>query len=180
VALAQAQLAYGRANPGSPGRSGQTSWPSGARSPVPSVASIPTRGWASPGGSVISEPPPRSGSPRTMYTGVTRPALCFLCYHDGHMIAECPRLPTSLQQEARENRDAWQKEHPAGGTRAPSFRGVGPPRPTPGSPCPMSQDIPVTPDKIVGVHAVQASVEQDGSHHSSNQSAGAGNDLGDQ
>jgi hypothetical protein len=71
------------------------------RSPSPSVVSIPTRGWASPGGSVRSEPPAR--------TGVTKPVLCFLCYEPGHYLAECPRLPAVLQREATANREAYQR-----------------------------------------------------------------------
>jgi hypothetical protein len=45
----------------------------------PSVVSIPTRGWASPGGSVISKPPvsPRVGNPPR--TGMSKLLLCFLC-----------------------------------------------------------------------------------------------------
>jgi hypothetical protein len=65
------------------------------------VVSIPTRGWGSPGGSVRSEPPAR--------TGVTKPVICFLCYEPGHYLAECPRLPAVLQREATANREAYKR-----------------------------------------------------------------------
>jgi hypothetical protein len=75
------------------------------RSPSPSVASIPTRGWASPGGSVRSEPLAR--------TGISKPILCFLRYEAGHYLAEFPRLPAVLQREAAANREAYQRNREA-------------------------------------------------------------------
>ena len=75
------------------------------RSPSPSVVSIPTRGWASPGGSVKSDPLAR--------TGISKPILCFLCYEAGHYLAECPRLPAVLQREATANREAYQRNREA-------------------------------------------------------------------
>jgi hypothetical protein len=87
---------------GTPSGSNRHPWkPPMPRSPSPSVVSIPTRGWASPVGSVRSEPSAR--------TGITKPVLCFLCYEPGHYLAECPRLPAVLQREATANREAYQR-----------------------------------------------------------------------
>jgi hypothetical protein len=84
-----------------PSGSNRHSWkPPMPRSPSPSVVSIQNRGWESPGGSVRSEPPSR--------TGLTKPVLCFLCYESGHYFAECPRIPAVLQREATSNREAYQ------------------------------------------------------------------------
>jgi hypothetical protein len=55
--------------------------------------------------SVRSEPPAR--------TGISKPILCFLCYEDGHYLAECPRLPAVLQREATANREAYQRNREA-------------------------------------------------------------------
>jgi hypothetical protein len=91
---------------GTPSGSSRQHWrPPMPRSPSPSVVSIPTRGWASPGGSVRSEPPAR--------TGISKPILCFLCYEAGHYLAECPRLPAVLQREATANREAYQRNREA-------------------------------------------------------------------
>lgn len=91
---------------GTPSGSSRQQWrPPMPRSPSPSVVSIPTRGWASPGGSVRSEPPAR--------TGISKPILCFLCYEAGHYLAECPRLPAVLQREATANREAYQRNREA-------------------------------------------------------------------
>jgi hypothetical protein len=76
-------------------------------SPSPSVVSIPTRGWASPGGSVFSETPSMTQSGYPPRTGISKPLLCFLCYEVGHFLADCPRLPGSLQKEAAGNRAAY-------------------------------------------------------------------------
>jgi hypothetical protein len=66
---------------GTPSGTNRHPWnPPMPRSPSPSVVSIPTRWWASPGGSVRSEPPAR--------TGITKPVLCFLCYEPGHYLAD--------------------------------------------------------------------------------------------
>jgi hypothetical protein len=80
---------------GSPGT--QPSWrQTESRSSSPRVFSIPTRGWASPGGSISFEPPvrPRVGNPPR--TGISKPLLCFLCYEMGHFLADCSRLPSTL------------------------------------------------------------------------------------
>jgi hypothetical protein len=75
---------------GAPSGSNRHPWnPPMPLSPSPSVLSIPTRGWASPGGSVRLESPTR--------TGVTKSVLCFLCYEPGHYLAECPMLPPVIQ-----------------------------------------------------------------------------------
>jgi hypothetical protein len=58
IALAHAHLAHEHNHvrtPSSP-LTGRPSWKPLSRSPSPSVVSIPTRGWVSPGGSVMSEP----------------------------------------------------------------------------------------------------------------------------
>jgi hypothetical protein len=137
VALAHAHLAQSHAQADSSSITQRPSWQSTSRSPSPRVASIPTRGWISPGGSVMSEPQNRhryAGPPRV---GDTLSVLCFLCYTQGHMLADCPRLPTSLQREAMENREAWQLANPLTSSRSGSpARNVtarsipGPPRPT--------------------------------------------------
>jgi hypothetical protein len=65
----------------------------------------------------MSEPLNRhryAGPPRV---GDTLSVLCFLFYNQGHTLADCPRLPTSLQKEAKENREAWQLANPLLGTR---------------------------------------------------------------
>ena len=91
---------------GTPSGSSRQHWrPPMPRSPSPSVVSIPTRGWASPGGSVKSDPLAR--------TGISKPILCFLCYEAGHYLAECPRLPAVLQREATANREAYQRNREA-------------------------------------------------------------------
>jgi hypothetical protein len=79
----------------------------------PSVVSIPTRGWASPGGSVLSEAPVRPWVGNPPRTGISKPLLCFLCYEMGHFLAECPRFPSTLQREAAENRAAFQRSQEA-------------------------------------------------------------------
>ena len=91
---------------GTPSGSSRQHWrPPMPRSPSPSVVSIPTRGWASPGGSIKSDPLAR--------TGISKPILCFLCYEAGHYLAECPRLPAVLQREATANREAYQRNREA-------------------------------------------------------------------
>ena len=91
---------------GTPSGSSRQHWrPPMPRSPSPSVVSIPTRGWASPGGLVKSDPLAR--------TGISKPILCFLCYEAGHYLAECPRLPAVLQREATANREAYQRNREA-------------------------------------------------------------------
>jgi hypothetical protein len=107
VALANTHAGNSYYSPsGTPSGSSRQHWrPPMPRSPSPSVVSIPTRGWASPGGSVRSEPPAR--------TGISKPILCFLCYEAGHYLAECPRLPAVLQREATANREAYQRTREA-------------------------------------------------------------------
>jgi hypothetical protein len=46
-------------------------------------------------------------------TGVSKPLLCFLCYEVGHFLADCPRLPSTLQREAAENNAAYQRSQDA-------------------------------------------------------------------
>jgi hypothetical protein len=101
---------------GSPGT--QPSWRQTVpRSSSPSVVSVPTRGWASPGGSVISEPPVRPRVGNLPRTGITKPLLCFLCYEMGNLLADCTRLPSTLQTEAAENRAAYQRYQEAAEVR---------------------------------------------------------------
>jgi hypothetical protein len=135
VAAAHAVNGYSWSPPGA-----HSSWKqTDPRSSSPSVVSIPTRGWASPGGSVVSEPPfrPRVGNPPR--TGISRPPLCFLCYEVGHFLADCPRLPGTLQREAAENRAAYQRSQeaakmshtPSAADRSPRSGDGPPPLPPP-------------------------------------------------
>jgi hypothetical protein len=120
VALAHAHLAQAHARVDSSSTTQRPSWQSTSRSPSPRVASIPTRGWISPRGSVMSEHLNRhryAGPPRVEDT---LSVLCLLCYTQGHILADCPRLPTSLQREAKENREAWKLANPLTGTRSGS------------------------------------------------------------
>jgi hypothetical protein len=112
VTALEAALATIQAGSGhhSPSGSTRPSWKATAsNSPSPSVVSIPTRGWVSPGGSVASEPPIRHRSTGPSRTGISKPVLCFLCYEAGHFLAECPRLPAVLQREATANREAYRQ-----------------------------------------------------------------------
>jgi hypothetical protein len=68
----------------------------------------PDPGWNSPAGSVVSDQPPRGGPPHSPKWVPSRPPLCFLCNVHGHFLAECPRLPVTLQREAAENRAAYE------------------------------------------------------------------------
>jgi hypothetical protein len=124
MATVPAANGYSWSSPGT-----QPSWrQTDPRSNSPSVVSIPTRGWASPGGSVISEPSvrPRVGTfPRT---GVSKPPLCFLCYEVGHFLADCPRLPSTLQREAAENRAAYQRSQEAAKIKPASYAAERSPR----------------------------------------------------
>jgi hypothetical protein len=107
VALAHTQL-QSESSP----LTGRPSWGSSSRSPSPSVVSIPTRGWTSPGGSIMSEPVHKEVPVYPSRVGVNKPPICFLCYVQGHLLAECPRLPPVLQKEAAENREAFQRNGP--------------------------------------------------------------------
>jgi hypothetical protein len=86
---------------------GHRSWESSSRSPSPSVVSIPTRGWVSSGGSVMSEPMQRTRSISPSRVGGNKPPICFLW--DRPLLAECPRLPPVPQKEAADNREYFQK-----------------------------------------------------------------------
>jgi hypothetical protein len=134
VALAHAHLSRAHARADSSSVTHRPSWQSTSRSPSPSVASIPTRGWISPGGSVMSEPLNRNryaGPPRV---GDTLSVIYFLCYTQGHMLADCPRLPTSVQREAKENREAFQLANPLTGARTGSPASTVTTRSIPGPP----------------------------------------------
>jgi hypothetical protein len=172
VALAHAQLASSSAR-----ASGHALGSAGSHPSSPSVVSIPTRGWTSPGGSVASEPPMRGilGSPRA---GISRPALCFLCYKHGHMLADCPRLPTALQQEAKSNRDAWQRSGPtergypnSSGMKPPNVGSTGVPRPSSREPWPRSE-------KYSETLAVENPSEVEMPHEKVGSTAEAENDSG--
>jgi hypothetical protein len=88
---------------------------------------------------VMSEPPsrPRVGYPPR--TGISKPPLCFLCYEVGHFLADCPRLPSTLQREAAENRAAYQRAQeaakirhtPTAADRSPRSGDLSPPLPPP-------------------------------------------------
>jgi hypothetical protein len=60
----------------------------------------------------MSEPLNRYRYAGPLRVGYTLSVLCFLCYTQGHMLNDCPRLHTSLQREAKENHDAWQLTTP--------------------------------------------------------------------
>ena len=178
VALAHAHLAQAQARDSATQSSGRPTWRSSYGSPSPSVVSVPTRGWVSPGGSVMSEPQARqayAGPPRV---GVAKATLCFLCYKQGHMLAECPRLPSTLQQEARQNRQTWQRSTPFTGTRPGSPVGVVANRSMSGVVRPPLRDTRPQPSGESAVIAVDTSVEEDILSNEVGYSQEAGNDLG--
>jgi hypothetical protein len=76
---------------------------------------------------------------RNRYAGPPRvwdslSVLCFLCYTQGNMLADCPRLPTSLQREAKENREACSSPTPVRVLALDLPRGLSPPDPFRGHP----------------------------------------------
>jgi hypothetical protein len=87
-------------------------------SPPLSAVSFPTRGWASPGGSVMSAPTvrytqgPQGLPPRT---SLLKQAICYLCYGGGHFLLDCPRLPAEVRREAAANREAYLQKSPQAG-----------------------------------------------------------------
>jgi hypothetical protein len=90
-------------------RTTRSQWPLPTPSPPGSSISVPTRGWASPGGSVMSVPavgPPPGFPPRP---APVWPVMCYLCYGPGHYLMDCPRLPPHVRKEAAANRDAYQR-----------------------------------------------------------------------
>ena len=178
VALAHAHLAQTHARADSLSMTNRPSWQSTSRSPSPSAASIPTRGWISPGGSVMSEPVHRhryAGPPRV---GNAISVLCFLCYTHGHVLADCPRLPLSLQKEAKNNREAWQLANPLSGTRSGSPVRTVSTRPSPGPPRPNYREKwPPSTDPTV--EHVEASVVDSKPSDEVLLSAEAGNESGD-
>jgi hypothetical protein len=113
VALANVRVDGGQPVSATPGAS-TPSWqmtPS-SRSPPASVVSIPSRGWASPAGSVRAQPAlPRGGSlPRPV---IRRPPLCYVCYQLGHWLADCPSLPVEVRRAAQQNREIHLRANPA-------------------------------------------------------------------
>jgi hypothetical protein len=93
--------------------SGSPSWYATppTRSPPASVVSIPSRGWASPTGSVRAEPiPPQRGIPGRPAS--RRPPLCYVCYQFGHWLADCPSIPVEVRRLAQQNRDAHLRANP--------------------------------------------------------------------
>jgi hypothetical protein len=50
-------------------------------------------------------------------TGISKPLLCFLCYEMGHFLADCPRLPSTLQREAADNMAAYHRSQEAAKVR---------------------------------------------------------------
>ena len=178
VALAHAHLAQTHARDPSLSMTNRPSWQSTSRSPSPSAASIPTRGWISPGGSVMSEPVHRhryAGPPRV---GNAISVLCFLCYTHGHVLADCPRLPLSLQKEAKNNREAWQLANPLSGTRSGSPVRTVSTRPSPGPPRPNYREK-WPPNTDPTVEHVEASVVDSKPSDEVLLSAEAGNESGD-
>jgi hypothetical protein len=87
-------------------------------SPPLSAVSFPTRGWASPSGSVMSAPTarypqgPQGLPPRT---SPVKQAICYLCYGGGHFLLDCPRLPAEVRREAAANREAYLQQSPQAG-----------------------------------------------------------------
>ena len=178
VALTHAHLAQTHARDPSLSMTNRPSWQSTSRSPSPSAASIPTRGWISPGGSVMSEPVHRhryAGPPRV---GNAISVLCFLCYTHGHVLADCPRLPLSLQKEAKNNREAWQLANPLSGTRSGSPVRTVSTRPSPGPPRPNYREK-WPPNTDPTVEHVEASVVDSKPSDEVLLSAEAGNESGD-
>ena len=178
VALTHAHLAQTHARDPSLSMTNRPSWQSTSRSPSPSAASIPTRGWISPGGSVMSEPVHRhryAGPPRV---GNAISVLCFLCYTPGHVLADCPRLPSSLQKEDKNNREAWQLANPLSGTRSGSPVRTVSTRPSPGPPRPNYREKwPPSTDPTV--EHVEASVVDSKPSDEVLLSAEAGKESGD-
>ena len=80
-------------------------------SPPASVVYIPSRGWASPAGSVRAEPIlPRGGV--LSRPGIRRPPLCYVCYQFGHWLADCPSVPVELRRMAQQNREDHLRANP--------------------------------------------------------------------
>jgi hypothetical protein len=77
------------------------------------------------------------GPPRV---GDTLSVLCFLCYTQIHILADFPRLPTSLKREAKENREAWQLANPLTGARPGSPARTVTTRSIPGPPRPIYRE----------------------------------------
>jgi hypothetical protein len=88
---------------------------SSSPSPPLSAVSCPTRGWESPGGSVMSAPTarfpegPQGLPPRT---SPLKQAIYYLCYGGGHFFLDCPRLPAEVRREAAANREAYLQQSP--------------------------------------------------------------------
>jgi hypothetical protein len=92
--------------------------------PPASVGSVPTRGWASPAGSVRVEPvvPHVASSPRS---GVSKPPLCYVCYQLGHYLADCPMLSEETRRLSQRNREAHMRTNPPHLRGPPSHSGYG-------------------------------------------------------
>ena len=126
----------------------------------------------------MSEPVHRhryAGPPRV---GNAISVLCFLCYTHGHVLADCPRLPLSLQQEAKNNREAWQLANPLSGTRSGSPVRTVSTRPSPGPPRPNYREK-WPPNTDPTVEHVEASVVDSKPSDEVLLSAEAGNESGD-
>jgi hypothetical protein len=78
--------------------------------PAASVVSIPTRGWDSPGASVLSAPVGIPRQPRV----AGRPPMCFICYQPGHLLTDCPHLPGPVRDFAIAGRSRYLGHQPSG------------------------------------------------------------------
>jgi hypothetical protein len=172
VAIASARAGLSPPQP----RVNQYSWPtSTSRSPSPSVVSIPTRGWNSPAGSVTSDHQTRSGPTLSPKWNPSRPPLCFLCYVHGHFLAECPRLPETLQREAVENRAAYERNRNPEGTRSLPPRRPQPPR-SHNQPVPPPSAREVWPSPTLAAHAVAEPIAEEHEEAESDQTPGDGSE----
>jgi hypothetical protein len=92
-------------------------------------------------------------SPKWNPSRPSRPPLCFLCYIHGDFLADCPRLPVTLQREAVENRAAYERNRDSEETRSlPSGRSHLPR--SRGSPAPPPSAREMWPSPMLAAHAV--------------------------
>jgi hypothetical protein len=74
-----------------------------------------------PAGSMMSDHQTRGGphlSPKWGPSRPSRPPLCFLCYIHGRFLAECLRLPVTLQRAAVEKRATYERKRDPEETRS--------------------------------------------------------------
>jgi hypothetical protein len=73
--------------------------------PGSTSTSIPTRGWASPGGSVVDE---------TAFAIAGRQPGCHLCFNPGHFLMDCPFLGQDWRMAAQKQRELKFKNNKPG------------------------------------------------------------------